>query len=456
MKTIATWVCVLLVVSTVGAETEKPDLPKVPRGFDEGRNAVLKEVAEETNDGDRLLKSIWEYADIQELADFTHGHVGTDERRMLDSLLKMKGRLAAADSRAQVGRALIAAELSPNDIVAAFAKLHEKNKYTLQDTVSWLYRRDVNFQVMNAAFDGERIDAIRLRAKYRALVTKGSKAHELFSTGLWEFNLRDGREEQGGHYDGVQLVEVLLALGWDANLFAKAMGKGSAKDLDQFQRNLVRWGDPTLLWEAMELRVSESELVAFAKKHYKSQPKELEAKISSVAVLRFNTVDRWFRTGGAGVVAVYRGPWPSAKGEPAPPKLAELKTSDDFVAALGESLWVHFHNPADQFTLVVYADGSARAMLRQSKRKPMDYAHNTPLGSVQGQSSLYEGRVSLKGENGLMNLVFAEGLSAGPSEIEFAHLVQNGGGALLSANIDDDINLTPMLLRRVGRLVTQE
>ncbi|MHC4839854.1 MAG: hypothetical protein ACYTDT_02695 [Planctomycetota bacterium] len=456
MKTTAICLFVLLVVSVVVAEIEKPSLPKVPRGFDDGRNAVLKEAVEETNDGDRLLMAIWENADIEELAAFIHVHIAPDERKQLDSILKLKEKLTAADSSDQVKIVLIAAEIPPKDIAEAIAKMHEKNGFSLLDTVSWLYLRDLNFQVMNAAFDGERIDAVRLRTKYRKLVGKDLKAHELFSPGLWEFNLKDGREEQGGHYDGVQLVEVLLELGWGEDLFARAMRKKSASDLSDSQRTLIKWKDAELLWGALELRVSESELVAFAKKHYKTKTDKAAAEISNVATRRFNSVDRWFRTGGAGVVAVYQGPWPNAKGEPAPPKVAELKTGEEFVGALSADLWGHFSNPTSQLTLVVYSDGSARAMLNQSKRKPMAYSHDTPLGNIQSRSSLYEGRISLKGENGLLNLVFADGLSAGPSEIEFAHLVRNGGGALLSANIDDDINLTPILLRRVGRLVTQE
>ncbi|MEE9311949.1 MAG: hypothetical protein V3V10_05985, partial [Planctomycetota bacterium] len=370
MKTIATTLCLLLAVVVSVAETPKPELPKTPRGFDEGRKEALKDAAEDSSAGDQLIKSIWEDADAAELAEFIHDHFNAAERGQLDKLLELEGALTSNPSTDDILKLFNSRKLKGRAIVKAIAKMHRQNDYTLLDSMSWLYLRDYNFQVINAAFNGERIDAIRLRAEFRELIVKGKEPHRLFEPGLWEFSLKDGREEQGGHYDGAQLVEVLLELGWDAEMFAKAMDKDSVNDLSKAQRDLIAWKDPWLLWAAIETTIPESELFSFAKNYYKKQDRAGTGnqQIAKLAIRRFQTVDRWFRTGGEGVVAVYQGPWPDAKGAPKPPKVSALEIGENFAEALGDPLWNHFRKKGDQLTIVLYADGSARAMLNQPKR----------------------------------------------------------------------------------------
>lgn len=461
MKTIVLMICIALLITVTAAEPAKPELPKTPRGFDDGRKAALKEAVESNNDGDRLLKDVWEDADLTEMAEFVHAHLNAAERGLLDKHLELEGKLTAAPSLPDVIKLFSDKKLNARAIVKVLAKMHRKSKYTLLDSVTWLYNRDVNFHVINLAFSGERIDAIRLRAEFRQLIKKSKEPNRLFKPGLWEFNLKDGREEKGGHYDGAQLVEVLLELGWDAEQFADALGKKNVNDLSQVQRDLIKWKDPVLLWDVLDASVSERELLDFALDYFKKQDRVGDGtqKIAELSLRRFHTVDRWFRTGGEGVVGVYSGPWPDAKGTPKPPKVSSLEIgegADGFAEALGDPLWNHFSKDGESLTLVFYEDGSARAMLSQPQRKAHTFNRNTPMGGKSSHKLLYEGRVSLKGESALLYLVFGKGIDAEPSEIELAKLVLAGDGALLSASVDDGINLTPVLLRRVNRLIDQK
>jgi hypothetical protein len=189
-------------------------------------------------------------------------------------------------------------------------------------------------------------------------------------------------------------------------------------------------------------------------RHYKTAD---DPKVFEVALARAASTTRWFRTGGPGVKGVYRGPWPTGKGMPTPPtsQVMEIGEADaeQFADALTESIRDHFKTEGDTITLVVYDDGSARALLDKPKREPLDYLADTPFGETRSTGQAYEGRVSIGGRNGLLYLVFADQVKAAPPEFELANVNLAAGGAFLAADIDDGLNLTPILLRRVTRLV---
>ncbi|MCC6466290.1 MAG: hypothetical protein IT463_13205 [Planctomycetes bacterium] len=461
LRRIACLLTLLLLAVPGSAEDAKPQLPKVPRGFDEGREALLAEAANNTVEPDDLLERLFEHADLRELAEFVALHLTGEEKGLLDRLLELKGGLSGADVAAVAGL-LAAKEVRARAVVAALGKLVRQRDYTLQDTLAWLYARGWNFRVLQAAMNGERLDCIRLRAELRALAGKEKDEHKLFEAGLWEFNLADARGEKGGIYSGPQLVDWLLQLGWTKESFAHALDLKDAMELTAAQRTLFRWGDANLLWETLEQRTSESDLFKAALDHYRRQARGGNANpaVLELALRRLGCCDRWFRTGGAGVVGVYEGPMPVAgKESKAPVQLAaELQDADAeaFAAGLGEALTTHFAADGDRLTLVLYEDGSARAMLARPGRQTHTCGPATPLAGRNTATQLYEGRVSLKGRNGLLALVFGEGRVLSPGEVEFANVGQLARGALLRLDLDDGEVLTPMLLRRVSPLLAEK
>ena len=177
----------------------------------------------------------------------------------------------------------------------------------------------------------------------------------------------------------------------------------------------------------------------------------------SPSIDRAGTTLRWFRTGGLGVRGVYRGPWPSAKGDPVPPtknviQIGNVDTTQ-FANALDTEIQGHFENMGDTITLVVYDDGSARAIIDKPNRTPIQYPANHPFGSTTSTRQPYEGRVSVEGRNALLYLVFEDGDKAAPEQFELANVKLAANECFLVADIDDGLNLTPILLRRINPLV---
>jgi hypothetical protein len=157
------------------------------------------------------------------------------------------------------------------------------------------------------------------------------------------------------------------------------------------------------------------------------------------------------------VKGVYTGPWPNAKGEPAPPtsRVNDIQDSDpDKVAAgLDEDILAHFKSAPETLTIVVYEDGSARAIINKPERTPVNFGPDSPLGDVTTTRQLYEGRVSLRGRNGLFYAVYDSNESVAPQEFELANVKLHAGDTFLVADIDDGMQLTPILLKRTSRLV---
>ena len=443
---------ILLVVFPVIAQDSKPVLPKVPAGFDEGRKALLAELADKPIKAEDLLSRLFEDADLVTLSELVALHLEPGDKAKLDALLELKGELPRARDADGVLALLRGKELKPKMVIAALGKLAMAQKLSLTEMAAWLYARGYNFRVLQSAMNGERIDCLRIPAELRAARDKGAAA--LFTKGMWEFNLLDGREQAGGVYDGTQLVESLLALGWTGEDFARAVGKKTPAEIDAAFPELLKWGDPALIWKLLELKTPEAELAKKAAEHCRGMD---DAAVLGAATRRIDAISRWFRTGGPGVVGVYEGPWPNAEGKPVPPVAAvrEMKDGDTqwFASQLTAPVKGHFSAGTQTFVLVIYADGSGRAMLRPQGGSLVNYGAASPVGNQATRDKLYEGRVTLRGRGALMYSVFADGVTTAPTEFELVNVQLALEGKLLTADIDDGVNLTPILLRRTSRLV---
>lgn len=446
MRHAVTTLLVLAFITCATAQDTRPTLPRVPRGFDEGRTAFVAETADGLIAPGALVERLFEEADLVDIAGFTFAHLTPDEKRSLDESLKLGGLIKANDAAAV--HALLGTR-KPADVAKAIGQMLVRRKFTLSDVGTWLYARGFNFNVLQRALNGERLDAWRLRRSLRGRADRSAAA--VFKPGLWEFNLKDAREEKGGIYDGAQLVEILLALGWKTADFARAV---RIKELPETRRELIEWGDAALIWTMLEAYVSESEMVQRIIERYKAND---DPRVLELALSRAATTTRWFRTGGPGVCGVYRGPWPSGKGDPKPPtsRVLELSNLDveQFADALDDSIRGHFDREGETLTMVLYDDGSARAILDKPGRELLEYSADTPFGATSSTLQAYEGRLTLQGRSALMYLVFAGGVKSAPPEFEFANVNLAADGAFLVADLDDGLNLTPLMLRRVSRLI---
>lgn len=435
---------------------EKPALPKTPAGFNEGRETLLRDAAGKPFAPGMLVERLFESADLAEIAGFCIVHLTTAERAALDTQLELKGTLGRAADVAAMQAAFEAGKLKPAAVAGALGITLAKREFKLEEVIAWLYARGVNFNALQGAMDGGRNDAMRLRANLRTLEAGRKSLDVLFEAGHWEFSLADGREIKGGHYDGPQLVESLLAMGWTEEKFQSALPTPLRNGLSAEQRALVKWGDAKLLWNSISRHVAEVELFKGAMFLLKSTTNRSPV-FWQTAVLRTQTCDRWFRTGGKGVIGVWAGPLPNARGEPKPPmdtanKLAKAG-AEEFAEGLTDALKAHFAQAkADTLTIVGYADGSARMIIDRPGRAAVDYKPDTPPGAPSTKQ-LYEGRYSPDGRVAFASLVYADSKTVAPRDIDLVNVRTLAEGALLAADLDDGVALTPLLLRRVSRLV---
>ncbi|MCA8911715.1 MAG: hypothetical protein KDB82_08415 [Planctomycetes bacterium] len=453
MRTLSISLLILLAVgAVVSADADSPALPKVPAGFDEGRKELSREVSEGLVQPGALVERLFEQADLAELGRFIHLHMLSDERQALDDRLKLDGVLDKQREAAGIEKLFRDKKLKPAEVAGAIGKLLEARKYTLTDVVAWLYTRGYNFRILQRALNGERLDSFRLRRQLRAMDDRS--ASKVFVPGMWEFNLDDAREEKGGHYDGVQLAQFLLKLGWTPDDFDAVVFAEDHKHLSDIDRKLIEWGDPALVWTVMEPFTPESSLAKAVVTHYKDRD---DPAVMQACLDRADTTLRWFRTGGPGVRGVYRGPWPDAKGEPRPPtaNAVEIGNVDSirFANALDEEIQAHFRDMKDTLTLVVYDDGSARAVIDKPGREPITYPVDHPFGACKSTRQPYEGRVSIEGRNALLYLVYGKAGKSAPEQFELANVKLAANGCFLVADIDDGLNLMPILLRRINPLV---
>ncbi|MBX3459837.1 MAG: hypothetical protein KF696_07715 [Planctomycetes bacterium] len=446
----------LLCLATLAlAEDPRPAFPKVPAGMDDGRVTLAKESAEGLVPAEALPGRLFDEAGLAELAHFFHLHLTPDEKALVAQRLELGDELVRARDAASLLGAMEKKGLRPKQAAEALGRLFAQRKYTLTEALAWLNARGFNYRVLQSALNGERIDSFLLSRELRELAVAGKPAHQAFERGIWEFNLKDGRQENGGHYDGVQLVDALLALGWGEAEFAAARGLKQAGELSQTQRDLIAWGDPALIWPALERGMPESDLYKFALERSRNLSRSDE--VLAIGGRRALTVRRFLRTGGAGVVGVYAGPWPDNQGSPRPPaaNVRELADGDtaEVAAQLGAPIRAHFAHSGDTIVLVIYADGSGRALLRKAGRAPVNHGPASPAGNTSSADQLYEGRVSLKGRGALLYAVHAGAGTVAPTEFELVNLDLKASGALLAADIDDGTRLTPILLRRASRLM---
>ena len=103
MKRLALAFCALLVLAvTTVAETDRPQLPHVPRGFDEGRTELESEVKDGLISSSDYVERLFEEADLDELSSFIHLHLVSDENQTLDESLKLDGALLKCRDTAAV------------------------------------------------------------------------------------------------------------------------------------------------------------------------------------------------------------------------------------------------------------------------------------------------------------------------------------------------------------------
>jgi len=442
------WFCAL---AGVCAQAGKPALPKTPAGFDEGRAALLRDAADNLFEPGKLIERRFEGADLAEIAAFCHARLLRDEKRGLDEKLGLKGALVRSADATAFEAVLKEAKLTPAAVAKALGAIAGGADARQSELVAWLYARGLNFRLIQRAMDGGRMDGTRTRIALRRLAAAGKGNDLLFEKGHWEFNLDDGGDHPGGHYDGTQLLESLLALGWKEEHFRRALARFFPEGMGKERAMLIAWGDATLCWQAMGQHVAEAELVKAAKAALKA---DAAAPVAALASARTRVCERWFRTGGESVVGVWTGPLPNAKGEPRPPKLPEeLTGAQEFAAALTDELRAHFGNHrSDTLTVVAYGDGSARMIVDRPGRAALPYGPDSPPGA-DSTRQLYEGRFSVPGRIAYAALVFADSKTVALADVDLVNVTQLTGGALLSAQLDDGVALTPLLLRRASRLI---
>jgi hypothetical protein len=447
---LATIVVFLIVCGTLA---QRAELPRVPRGFDEGRTVLAEEAGHGLLQPGMLVERLLEEADLRELAEFVFLHCSQTEKAKLDELLRLDGQLVRQRDADGVEALFKEHRLRSGRIATRIGDMLESEEYTLTEVVAWLYARGFNYRVLQWAMNGERMDPMRRRTEIRRAVERDRHAGDIFELGFWTLNLSDGRDEPGGHYDGVQLVEALMTVGFSPADFAAVMNLDEPADLSAEQLRLIQWGDPVLVWQAIKRGIPESELARDSIQRMRRTRKA--ADVAPMALARAGTIQRWFRTGGPGVVGVYEGPWPDSEGNPQVPMgaLRELEEAEEseLVAHLDGPVGRHFEGRGSRLTLVLYEDGSARAMLRQ--RNSRNFGHGSPTGNARTDLQMYEGRISLRGSNGLLYPVFKAGQDVTPPELDLVNVNYRVGEALLTLDYDDGLLLTPMMLRRTSRLI---
>ncbi len=452
LRSLSTVAALLLLGLCIQAQDLPPSFPKAPVGFDDGKAALLESLSDSRLDPSDLVERLFEDASIDEVCAFVLTHLLSDEIQALDTLLDCKGNLAKAEDLAALRKLLEGRKLRAQSVVTALGKMLDKRDLTPSQTAAWLYVRNFNARFIASALDRQSNGSRDLLADLAALSAKNKGADELFQRAFWEFDLRDSTRMAGGHYDLAQLVESLLELGVDSGVWAKAQNLGQAKDLSAEQRTLIAWGDAVLLAAKLDGRTSERDLVEAALDHFRRLARQGQGSetVLAAAVRRATLSTRWLRTGGAGVVGVYEGPWGGAS----PPTQSALElgsaTGDEFAQGLNEAIKAHFGRGGRRMRMVLYDDGSARAML--SLETPLVYAADTPLGRGQSNWVLFEGRASAQGKSALLSLVFAGNNRPAVTEFELTGLALTSNGVFLAATVERaGAKPEELLLRRVGR-----
>ena len=451
-------VCLL---SSISADETRPQFPKAPVGFDDGRLALDEELRNSRADAADLFSRVFDGAGYAELAHFLATHLLSDEIADLDNLLELKGDLTRQVGAKAQRELLEARKITGARVIAALGKMLQARGYSAAEAAAWCYQRDINTQALATALGQTTHGARAIRNRLAACQDLGKGADAFFESAFWEFDLRDSTQVAGGHYDSLQLIESLLDLGVDSSVWAAALGHKKATDLSQGVNKLVAWADPAMLGGLLEGRSSERDLAnaALAYLRQKSRKSAPDSMVAEQALRRTYLSQRWFRTAGPGIIGVYRGPW--FLGKPTPPTEAALSigsaTGDDFATGLTEEIRNHWAVSENLLTLVLYSDGSARATLGLADNSKMTYGPDSPLGACQSSLMLFEGRASLPGKIGRLSLVFAGKTKPPLLEIEIEGLTVTKNGAFLTCQVDAGAAKNrPLLLRRISRNIALE
>ncbi len=448
-RTLIALAALVLAVSCVRAEDTKPSFPKSPQGFDDGRIELEKNLGASTFTS-LVVERALEEAPTGELAEFLTSRLALDELASLDTLLVLKGELSKQTGAEGAQKVLVAAKLGHKEIGKALGSMLEKRAYTPVQAAAWLYARNFNARAIIGALDRGTNAARKVRTFLES--SKSASADALFERAFWELDLRDASGIAGGHYDSAQLLEAMFEIGVDHAAWSQAFARTAENPLSAAEKNLIAWGDAGVMAPGLEGRVSERDLydasVAFLQAQAKAG-KSLDP-LRALALRRSSLAQRWFRTAGAGVVGVYRGPWNSKLAAPTATALG-LGDLDGtaFGEGLSEELRAFFAQTGESLTVVIYEDGSARGMLKTAQK--FNYDADTPLGKGQFPWLLLEGRATRRGKSALLAPVFSASNKLPFAEFEISGFGLTTNKAFMFGEANDGKNDWTMLLRRVTR-----
>ncbi len=449
MRTLLALAALVLAISCIRADDNKPSFPQSPIGFDDGRAELEKNLGSLTLTS-LVVERALEDATSGELADLLARRVALDELASMDTLLELKGELAKQTSADGMQKTLEAAKLGHKDVSKALGSLLTRRNYTPLEAAAWLYARNFNSRAIVGALDRGTNAARKVRAFLES--SKEATADALFERAFWEFDLRDASGIAGGHYDTAQLLEAMFEIGVDFAAWSQALGKSAEDPLSADEKRVIEWGDAGVMAPALEGRVSERDLydAALAYLHAQTKAGKSLEGLRALALRRSYVAQRWFRTGGTGVIGVYRGPW---NPKSAAPTVTALGLGDldgiAFAQGLNEELRSYFTPAASTLTLVIYEDGSARGLLKTAQT--YKYEADTPLGKGQFPLLMLEGRATQRGKSVLMAPVFTASNKLPFAEFEVSGFGLTTNKAFMYGEANDGKNDWPLLLRRITR-----
>ena len=450
-----------LAISLAHAEEPKAAFPKAPVGFDDGRAELERSLNGRREFATTVIRRAFEEATLRELAAFAAAHLTTDDLLALEKVLKLEGKLVNLKSADEIRKALIDAKTLPKDVITALGAMLETRGYTHGETAAWLYARDFNYRALLGALDRGSNAARTLAGRLGEKSTK----EEVFETACWHFDWRDCSRSEGGHYDMAQIIQALMDLNMDWSVWAAALGLTSEKQLDAETRQALRWGDANLVLPLFEGVSSERDVFEAALKGVKSgsfrvladgdTPEVRSGEILTQGMRRLSLGRRWLRTAGQGVIGVYQGPMSTSRGIESARAIG-AKTDKEFAAGLSDAITDHFKQKFELLTLVAYDDGSARAFI-SGQRDTYEYGTDAPLSKGKHWTTLFEGRVSFKGREGLLRAVFG-----GANKFKFDDIVLENvevtlnGAFMFTQATTGKLKGESLLLRRVSRNIAQE
>jgi hypothetical protein len=454
-RTLFALAALALTVTLVHAGESKASFPAAPVGFDDGRVQLEKELNSSGLTTSLVLERALDEATPGELASLLLLRLAPDELASLDTFLSLKGALPKQATVEGMQQTLIDAKLGSKEVAQALGELLTRRAYSPLDAGAWLYNRGYNARVISGALDRGTNAARKMRAFLES--AKSAKSREIFERAFWEFDLRDASGIAGGHYDSEQLIEAIFDIGMDEAGWVHAFGRAEGARLNANEKRLIDWADAGVIAPSLEARVSERDLFDAACAYLEAQNKRgvsIDA-LRQCALRRSFSAQRWFRTAGSGVLAVYRGPW-SSKLEA--PTTSALGVGDlygtEFGAALSDEVSRYFDQKEETITLVIYEDGSARAIVKLAQT--LKYDAESPLGKSSQPYLLLEGRASARGKNALLSPVFQGNNKLAFTEIDISGFGVTANKAFAYGEAAYGKTDKSLLLRRVSRNVAFE